>query len=96
MVKTKIKRIPSDTPPSERVAMTMTLEARRRQLLSKMGRSLEEVLRSYEALTALSGGCGVPQDREGLRAGVAAKGIEQKTSGEDQRQAVWPAPARRL
>ena len=47
LVKTKIKRIPSDTPPSERVAMTMTLEARRRQLLSKMGRSLEEVLRSY-------------------------------------------------
>ena len=57
LVKTKIKRIPSDTPPSERVAMTMTLEARRRQLLSKMGRSLEEVLRSYEALTAEAVAC---------------------------------------
>ena len=37
--------------------MTMTLEARRRQLLSKMGRSLEEVLRSYEALTAEAVAC---------------------------------------
>ena len=31
--------------------MTMTLEARRRQLLGKLGRSLADVLRNYEALT---------------------------------------------
>ena len=37
--------------------MTMTLEARRRQLLGKLGRSLADVLRNYEALTAEAVAC---------------------------------------